>query len=227
MASFLTPEVLSKLQELVSIEARTADIPDGLLERISRLLRPASGSRPDFTVAIKQRLRQGLLENTVFGGNSGAALAAEFEKEVDIMRRANPMLLSQILPVLEPLSFSLDTVNKHGVKVNALEDFDHAPAPRTSEIATSGPSDRKTAVKNENQRTPPRMMHGSGRTTAPSVAITPGTMDSLMPIVPPYHTTGVEMDAAEVQSAWVTPEVEVKLLKDILYIFQVTSNSVH
>ena len=44
----------------------------------------------------------------------------------------------------------------------------------------------------------------------------------LLPIVPPYHTSGVDINSAEAQMAWISNEVENKLLKDLIYIFQVT-----
>ena len=203
-----SPEIQQNLKELVRLVCRTDEVPDSVLEHATRLLRPATSGIQEHAGAIKQRIRQSILMNTV-SGRSGPALVTDFERECDNVRRVNPALLHSFLAVIEPLSYSLSSMNHSatnsgssssggsivGARINKLTELDH-----TNNIARTS--------------TATRMM---GNTSIRPSSI---TADDLMPIVPPYHTTGVDIASSEVSFAWVSEEIEIKLLRDLLYIFQ-------
>ena len=202
-----SPEIQQNLKELIRLVCRTEEVSESVLEHATRLLRPATSGIQEHAGAIKQRIHQSILMNTV-SGRSGPAIVSDFERECDNVRRINPALLHSFLAVIEPLSYSLSSMNVGttssgssssgssilGARINKLTELDN-----TNHIHTSS-SIRTT----------------SNTSFRPS-SITP---DTLMPIVPPYHTTGVDSDSPEVSFAWVTEEIEIKLLRDLLYIFQ-------
>lgn len=208
MMEFIGEDIRNNVRELIKLLTRSEDVLDTTLDRSIRLLRQADPGHGDYTSAIKQRIRQSILAKTVAGTN-GPSLVAAFEKECDNMRRMNSHLLQPFLSIMEPLSYSLATVNQFGSRINTVKENDAATF-RVSESQTSSSSHNSSSTLKQSEL--PQM----------SYAIAGG----LMPIVPPYHTSGVDVNSPEAQSAWISNEVEIKLLKDLIFIFQVKSRSV-
>ena len=203
-----SPEIQHNLKELVRLVCRTDDeVPDSVLEKATRLLRPATSGMQEHAGAIKQRIRQSILMNTV-SGRSGPAIVTDFERECENVRRVNPALLHSFLAVVEPLSYSLSTNGGSsssgssivGARINKLTELENTNSINATSTTRSSLGIRTTGITN----------------FRPSSI----TSDDLMPIVPPYHTTGVDIASSEVSFAWVNEEIEIKLLRDLLYIFQ-------
>ena len=204
---FISEDIRNNVIELIKLLTRSEDVSDATLDRSLRLLRQADPGHGDYTSAIKQRVRQSILVKTVTGTN-GPSLVAAFEKECDNMRRMNSHLLQPFLSIMEPLSYSLATVNQFGSRINSVKESDSATY-RVPETQTK--SSLQNSSSSQKQSELPQM----------SYAIAGG----LMPIVPPYHTSGVDVNSPEAQSAWISNEVEIKLLKDLIFIFQVRPRS--
>jgi hypothetical protein len=191
---------------------RTDDVPDAVLEHATRLLRPATSGIQEHAGAIKQRIRQSILMNTV-SGRSGPAVVTDFERECDNVRRVNPALLHSFLAVVEPLSYSLSSMN-HGTTNSGSSSSSSIVGARINKL---------TELENTNNINTTSVIRSSiGIRTTNNTNFRPSsiTVDDLMPIVPPYHTTGVDIASSELEFAWVNEEIEIKLLRDLLYIFQ-------
>jgi len=277
-----SPEIQASLKELVKLITRREDVPEGVLEHATRLLRPSTGVH-EHAGAIKQRIRQSILANTVTG-RSGPAVVADFERECEVVRRVNPALLQSFLAVVEPLGYSVAfTVprtsvgtmdNKAGTgssnasggsngsgslshesksitgmgsnsshtssshtsdsssSMHVLHDLPGGVAPTrfTGSVGVGVADDAHSRLSLEPSRTTASHRHHTTNHTSvtawsarpPSVRPSSVTTDDLMPIVPPYHTTGVDPATADaVRFAWVDEETEVKLLRDLIFIFQV------
>jgi hypothetical protein len=200
---FVTVDVKGKVKELIKLLLRDEEVSDSTVDRAVRMLRQSDDGLTEHTGAIKQRIKQALLRNTVSGSN-GPALVSAFEKECDTLRRMNSPLLQPFLAVMEPLSYSLVPVNEFGPKINTIKESDPVSSSSGAHLNTESSS--------------PSMAPSDPSLPSMSFAIAGG----LIPIVPPYHTSGVDINSSEAQAAWVSPETEVKLLKDLLYIFQVS-----
>lgn len=209
---FITSDVRDKVKDLIKLLSRNDDVQDTTLERAVRMLRQSEYSHVEHTGAIKQRIRQAILAKTVTGTN-GPTLVSAFEKECDNLRRMNSPLLQPFLSIMEPLSFSLLPVNQFGTRINSVRETDAATY-RVGEAQSS------SDVQNSS----------SSSSSAPSRSGLPpmsyAIAGGLMPIVPPYHTSGVDINSIEAQMAWISNDVEIKLLKDLIFIFQVCDASV-
>jgi hypothetical protein len=208
---FITADVKDKVKDLIKLLSRNDDVQDATLERVVRMLRQAEYSHVEHTGAIKQRIRQAILAKTVTGTN-GPTLVSAFEKECDNLRRMNSPLLQPFLSIMEPLSYSLLPANQFGSRINSVKETDAATfrvgeAQSSSDVQNSSSGSSSTPTKSG---LPPM-----------SYAIAGG----LMPIVPPYHTSGVDINSTEAQMAWISNDVEIKLLKDLIFIFQVYDGS--
>ena len=199
---FITNDVQDKVKELIKLILRDNEVSDSTVDRAVRMLRPASDVNVAHTGAIKQRIREAILSHTPSGG---PAIVSAFEKECDNLRRMDSPLLQPFLAVMEPLSYTLTPTNQFGSRINFVEESSTANNHNSS---SSGSERNSKAISSEPKAELPSM----------SFAIAGG----LLPIVPPYHTSGVDINSAEAQMAWISNEVENKLLKDLIYIFQVT-----
>lgn len=218
---FITVDLQNKVKELLKLLTRSEDIDNNALDKALRLLRQSANVQQiKHTSAIKQRIRQSILTNTVTG-NSGPAIVSAFEKECEILCRMNSPLIQPFLALIEPLSYSLDTVNKYNARINTLKTMDPSSSSnnRNNRINTST-SNSQIYHNNDckvNDLNNTSLLHIQNH--LPSMSLTAASV--LLPIVPPYHTSGVDIDSAEAQIAWVSNEIELKLLKDLLYVFQV------
>jgi hypothetical protein len=203
---FVTNDVQDKVKELVKLLTRDKDVSDSTLDRVIRQLRQSDGGQGKHTGPIKQRIRHSILSKTVTG-SSGPALVSEFEQECETLRRMNSPLLIPFLALLEPLSYSLELVNRYSARINTLKVMD-----------PSSSSSSSSANRNKNN-------HPIEISKPPSASL--AIAGGLLPIVPPYHTSGVDVNSPEAQMAWVSKDKETKLIKDLLYIFQVYKEYVY
>ena len=199
---FITNDVQEKVKELIKLLLRDNEVSDSTVDRAVRMLRQASDVNIVHTGAIKQRIREAILSHTLSGG---PAVVSAFEKECDNLRRMDSPLLQPFLAVMEPLSYTLTPINKFGSRINFVEE---SGAANNHNSSSSGSERNSKTASSQPKEELPSM----------SFAIAGG----LLPIVPPYHTSGVDINSAEAQMAWISNEVENKLLKDLIYIFQVT-----
>ena len=204
---FITDDVQDKVKELIKLLLPDSDVSYNTVDRAIRMLRPASDGGGAYTGAIKQRIRQNILTHTPTGSN-GLAVVSAFEKECDTLRRMDSPLLQPFLAVLEPLSYALSTVSQYGSRISITDDenliYNNNSTSSSASVRITGQQDLNST---QNKSELPSM----------SYAIAGG----LLPIVPPYHTSGVDIDSDEAKMAWISNDVENKLLKDLIYIFQV------
>lgn len=204
---FVTVDVRDKVTELIKLVLRDEDVPDSVVDKAVRMLRQADDTHGEHSGAIKQRIRQSILNHAVAGSN-GPALVSKFEKECYNLGTMGSPLLRPFLAVMEPLSHSLTQLNVLGPKINIINESEtfnrneNSSGSSTDAISTGLRTQRNTGTKSEL----PSM----------SYAIAGG----LLPIVPPYHTSGVDVDSSEATMAWISSDVENLLLKDLIYIFQ-------
>lgn len=213
---FVTSDVKDKIKELIKLLTRNDEVPDNMIERAARMLRQANDGHVEHTVAIKQRIRQTILGNTVSGTN-GPAVVSAFEKQCDNLRKINSSLLSPFLTLLEPLSYSLVPHNQFGSRINTVKESDAATYRVVESLSSSN------SLESPSSSSSSSALQGGASSLPPiSYAIAGG----LMPIVPPYHTSGVDVNSVEAQMAWISTAVEIKLLKDLIFVFQVQNNFV-
>ena len=208
---FVTGDVECKIKELIKVLTRSDDVSENTIGRALRMLRQANDGHVEHTVAIKQRIRQAILGNTVSGTN-GPALVSSFEKQCDNLRKINSSLLSPFLSLLEPLSYSLVPHNQFGSRINTVKDSDAATYRVVDSLSSS--NSQETPSSSSSHSAP-----HSGSSSLPSISY--AIAGGLMPIVPPYHTSGVDVNSVEAQMAWISTAVEIKLLKDLIFVFQV------
>lgn len=201
---FITDDVQDKIKELIKLVLRDNEISDSTVDRAVRMLRQANDVDGAHTGAIKQRIRQAILSHTPTGSN-GPAIVSAFEKECDNLRRMDSPLLQPFLAVMEPLSYTLTPTNQFGSRINFVEE--------SNPVSHSNYSSSGSEVISNVRSPQPKV-----ELPSMSFAIAGG----LLPIVPPYHTSGVDINSAEAQMAWISNEVENKLLKDLIFIFQVS-----
>lgn len=218
---FVTVEVKDKIKELIKLLTRSDEVSDNVMERAVRMLRQANDGHVEHTVAIKQRIRQAILSNTVSGTN-GPALVSAFEKHCDNLRKINSSLLSPFLSLLEPLSYSLVPHNQFGSRINTVKESDAATFRVADNLSSSNSNLKETPSSSSSSSCSSSSSSTAQQGVKSSLpAISYAIAGGLMPIVPPYHTSGVDVNSVEAQMAWISTSVEIKLLKDLIFVFQV------
>jgi hypothetical protein len=151
--------------------------------------------------AMKQRLRSAIISHTLDrapAGEEGPVLVARFDKEVDRLRRLRSPYLAPFLAMAASLSFSKDSSVNPALNPRVISMSDRtkiAPESRWVDIIESKASDPSVLYASSAQH---RQDGGSGR--GESAYAPQPEPDSLV---------------------WVDAETEHKLLKDLLFVFQV------
>ena len=226
---FITSDVQDKVKELIKLVLRDEDVSLATVDKAVRMLRQADDTNNEHSGAIKQRIKQSILTHAVKDSN-GPAIVASFEKECDNLRRMGSPLLQPFLAVMEPLSYSLTPNIEYGPRINIIKESEKLSrdnsSSSSSEYNSSSSNNSNNITNNGNygqNGQNGQNMSGTAGNNIPrdlpsmSYAIAGG----LLPIVPPYHTSGVAVDSAEAEQAWISGDVENLLLKDLIYIFQV------
>ena len=94
-------EIIEELSKVILLN--DGKISKANIDRLSRQLRPISINLDVHSLAIKQRIKQAILNNSNQG--EGIHMVAQFEKECNITRRLNSSLLLPFLALLEPLCY--------------------------------------------------------------------------------------------------------------------------
>jgi gamma-tubulin complex component 3 len=186
--------VQKALLSLSRLLLRTDAVPADLLTGLRRLLRPADAqSASDFHYsALKHRLRASLLTQSINTNrrDDGPALVARLDRELEQLRRSGLRQLTSFLALLEPLSFRQSRVS--------------------SLLVSSSTTSRMVSEEDERWLDTGLVRPEGGDGAASSGAA---------------GTAGGRAAAAQVEHAsalltWVSPEVELKLIKDLLFVFQ-------
>ena len=195
---FPSKDVKEKLNELLQLVTRNETVSSGVVEHSTRLLRPRTNQGSDFSNAIKQKIHRSILTNSS-GVKAGPNVVADFEKEYESLRKfGSAKKLQLFLMLLEPLSFSLSS---NGVIDGSL----------------SSEMDRLHVDHSQANKA----QHDGNVKLRGSAAISAMMSDGMLPIVAPYHTVGADLHSPEIQQAWLSEETECKLIKDLLFLFQV------
>lgn len=177
--------VQKALLDLSRLILRQDTIPDDLIPRLKRHLRPAdSESVSDFHYnALKHRLRDSILTQSLNTNrkDDGPILVAKMDKELERLRRGGFRQLTAFLAVLEPLSFRQS---------------------RVSSLLISN-STNNNMVSDEDEK-----WQETGRVKREEKSSGPAR-------------PRVEKNAASALLVWVSPDVELRLIKDLLFVFQV------
>lgn len=195
LAKVLLNEGTPDGQELIKISAIEA-------ENYIRMLKPAS-NRPDYSNAIRKRLREKIL-NDINTGSEGPVLLSRFDDAAERLKSLNQRLLGPFLAFLAPVSFYEKIIP---VFHNALQ------AERT--LYNNVPlldMNAKPAVLPDTMHQEMAKPGGPGSAPAPRDLFPPASekidLQSSAPV-------------AVVQDFWLTVEVERALLLDLIYILQV------
>jgi len=179
----LTTESLhTKFEELLKAVRGTSDLPEGLLDNMIRLARPASSDAQRYALAIKQRLRQSVLMNASEG--NGPLAVANMERECDRLKRSQFRFLPQLLAMLEPLAFT------------------YVPPP--SSFVPKSSSEHRTFSTS----IPESSLNGA-------LPYEGNNIGGISPV------SSVDMQALlDRERVWITADAELKILRDLLYVFQ-------
>jgi len=161
------------------------------LQKLICMLRP--GNANEHANAVRLRLRKTIL-NHPSGGVEGPLILSKFDKSCENVRKLNPHILNPFLVFLQPISFYEGSNN----------------------------SQTKYAFQNNIFQT--EQQFEQDHKTLPALNNKPATFVKSLPVEnnpPPTTIPPVSTNSALLASHWVDPEVERKLLVDIVYILQV------
>lgn len=96
--------IIEELSRLILL--KDDGLPPATVDILSRQLRPVSSSLNNHNTAIKQRIKQAILNNTNNG--DGMHTVSQFENECSIIRRLNSSLLLPFLALYEPLCYPVE-----------------------------------------------------------------------------------------------------------------------
>eukprot|EP01032_Pedospumella_encystans_P014403 gene14403-16542_t len=177
---------IEELAVLLNPNAEKVDV-----EKVVRLLRPASSSAVPHSAAIRACIKRSILNNSNGSPNEDGQLQlSKFEKQCDAVRKINPNLLDPFLSVFEPLSFKPERISAN-----------HVAAP---------------SVKKQGERAFTDNSASSNIITPPDVASPQQTSRSGNPFEREDHHVKV----LEAETVWVPKEVEHTLMVDLIYVFQ-------
>jgi Holliday junction resolvasome RuvABC endonuclease subunit len=185
---------------------------DGLSKRLLRLVRHTSSIVHEHAAAIRQKLRESIISQAT-GGSSGPTNLAIFERECDNINKVNPHLLNSYLAMLEQLKTS-------AVSTNYIQSDYSSPRQSATADATAATAAARDTV-------------GIREHAAKRPAVAGGGVSSLEnrdnfvgPSVLRFESVLADEEAnalsIELSHVWVPKDVESKLIRDLLYTFQVS-----
>jgi hypothetical protein len=194
---FVSDETKYRTRELAMLLTRSENVSKRTVEQSIRLLRPVSDNAFRHAAAVKQRIRQTIMRNDLVG-NNGPEIVANFENGCEKLRRLNSALLQPFLALLEPLCFSQNSsggVDGESTSEQGVDGFNQPNFPDADAHANSGVNLSLKALNIDSS--------------------------SIAPLVPPYQFSDVDSEALEAGFVWVGKDTEIRLIRDLLYIFQV------
>ena len=184
------------LERLAQLLLRTETVPETILQRARRLIRPTSRdiTQGIHTNAVKLRMRRTLMSRNQTQSQdhsgesksismSGPNKVAGFDKDIDLLRRRHVKHWHSFLAFLEPLASSASVANR--LKISLL-----SPAP------------------------PPAPVPSTTSVTQPFRS------ESLLPYGPPPILSDLAIQHINNDLVWVPRATELLLIRELLLIFQ-------
>lgn len=168
------------------------------LDKLARMLRPA-GNVNEHANAVRLRLRQTIL-NHPSAGSEGPLMLSKFDKGCENIRKLSPHILNSFLTFLKPVSFYEGAMIKQNVG-QSKKAF-----PNVFQVDEQLHNDHKTAAD-------PNSKPATFVQPLPTQANLASTENAK---VAPNSQNSVTMS-----THWIDPELERKLLVDIVYVLQV------
>lgn len=184
------------------------------LDSLVRILRPNSHQANDHSNAIRLRLRQAILNNPN-AGSEGPLLLSKFDKTCDALKKVNPALLGPILAFLKPLSFKAPAARPGVASALDLERRLDESVSQTAFVQSSrlAHSELQLAVA-------PSSQIQSLDPVSHSTAALSST--ELLPAHRQLSVIGSDRNSSETTNVcWVAPDIERKIIVDLIYILQV------
>lgn len=172
------------------------------LDKLLRMLRPASSHMQEYSNAVKLRCRQ-LILNHVQVSSEGPLLLSRFDKQCEALKKINPSLLVSFLSFLKPLSFY------ERIKRVAVLSHQNNVIEVVEGLQTEKPSLSLTTKNSLNKGLDDADLTAPTKPTTRSVANTQA-----------QGATAINVSLEQLSLHWVTPEVEKKLLIDLVYVLQ-------
>ena len=192
-----------RLEELVRLISRKEDVSKKYIDQLSRLLRPNDiTDTNDHSVAIRNRLRRAIQQRYQNAGGDGLKAVASFDDSCDELKARNSRLLSNFLALYEPLAFKT---------------CEHMTAPANSYFRVRSSTNKASG---ETDKFNPNMGTNKDRNFVPHTS-EKVAYDKSFPLSSHVLTSDdVEASSIKADLVWISPDTEVKLLKDLIYIFQ-------
>ena len=202
------------LHRLAQLLLRTETVPETILERARRLVRPTTRdiAQGIHTNAVKLRMRRTLLNNdnipnNILSSNSkekddkkeknksifGPEKVIEFEKNIDLLRRRHVKHWQSFLVLLEPLAASASMANRLNME--------RSPPP-FSLLSQSTPVVKRSEEESSQVETKP--FHS----------------ESLLPYGPPPILSDEVIKDINNDLVWIPRDTELLLIRELLLVFQ-------
>lgn len=180
------------------------------LDRLVRLLRPQSPQDADYSHQVYRAVRRTLL-NSPAAGSRGPGLQSNFNENFEKLKKLNPAIANPMLMFLKPLMFSTKSA---GIFKNAVETECKLDA-----------SVSKLDVGIKSTFTNPEMIPPLTSNTTQATRHSLLAHQSEVSLFPPNHPRDTTISSEQLYSLWMTPEIENKLILDLLYILQGTNGT--
>lgn len=186
------------LERLAQLLLRTDKVPETVLHRARRLIRPTSRdvAQGIHTNAVKLRMRRTLMNSVSSESSSGKSMSgpskvADFDKDIDLLRRRHVKHWQSFLAVLEPLSCSASVANRLHMEQKP---------PAFSLLSQHAPADS-----------------GGATVTLPAQTF---RSDSLLPYGPPPILSDEVIQNINNDLVWIPRATELLLIRELLLVFQ-------
>lgn len=197
------------------------------LNTLVRILRPATQQANDHSHAIRLRMRQAIL-NHPNAGSEGPLLLSRFDKTFETLKRLNPAINGPILAFLKPLSFKTVVTRFNATSIpDAAEENRRLGEDKANQYAlvhasTLADPEVVNTVKSLTVDSLPEFSIKKTNDLLPSYK-TAALLGDATPANPLLTQENMASAAnSNTHLCWVTPDVEKKLLVDLVYVLQVT-----
>ena len=186
------------------------EIPDSLLQKSTRMIRSINVHDVNsYSQAVKTRLRQSILNQQVMGEEGqGPIVLAKFDKECEQLRRLNSSLINPFIYLFEMLN---NSNNSNSIINDGNKKF-IAYKPKPLEYV-SPTSVYNSSNNNNNNNNKDNSLSSNNKEQRNINAFT-------------INLQASEIEVLESNRFWVTYDIEYKLLKDLIYIFQVINTCI-
>ena len=196
------------LKRLAQLLLRTETVPETVLLRARRLVRPTSRdiTQGIHTNAVKLRMRRTLMTGAAdqIGKTSvsGPNKVADFDKDIDLLRRRHVKHWHSFLAFLEPLASSASVAHRLHMERKppafSLLSQEQAPPPSAATATTTATAEPSTQ---------------------------PFRSDSLLPYGPPPILSDEVIQNINNDLVWIPRDTELLLIRELLMIFQGISSA--